>query len=96
MATIKKQNIYIDAQQQHKEKNIDIRDYPVYNIETNRQLKHTFSHYFKDLDEYFSSKNPNYKNWDKEYKYTSREAAKFFDNIQKTKLEYGENFKKLK
>ena len=88
MTKIKKQNIYIDAQQQLKEKNIDIRDYPVYNIETNRQLKHTFSHYFKDLDEYFSSKNSAYKTWSDEYKYTSYEAYLFFDDIENKEYRY--------
>ena len=92
MTKIDKKNIYIDAQQQQKENNIALIDYPVFNIKTGRQLKYNFGYYFKDLDEYFNSKNPNYKNWDKEYRYTSQEAAKFFDNMRKNEIRIWEEF----
>ena len=92
MTTINKKYIYIDAQRQHKEKNISLQDYPVFNIKTGRQLKNRFWYYFKDLEDYFTSKNSNYKNWDKEYRYTSQEAAKFFDNMQKNEIRVWEEF----
>ena len=92
MIKIEKKNIYIDAQQQQKENNIALIDYPVFNIKTGRQLKHNFGYYFKDLDEYFSTKNSNYKNWDKEYKYISREAAIFFNNMQENEIRIWEEF----
>ena len=79
---IQKKDIYIDRIQQDKERNIDLGDYPVFNIKTNRQLKHRFRHYFKDLDDYYSSKNSDYKNWSHEYKHTSHEAYLFFDDIE--------------
>ena len=82
MTNIKKQNIYIDVQQQHKERNISLNDYPVFNIKTGRQLKHTFSYYFEDLDDYFGSKNPAYKTWSDKYKFTSQEAFLFFEDVE--------------
>ena len=80
---IQKKNIYIDATQQHKEKNISLNDYPVYNIKTGRRLKYNFNYYFKNLDDYFSSKNPDYAKWSDEYKYTSQEAFLFFENVER-------------
>jgi len=79
---IKKKNIYIDRFQQDKEKNIWLGDYPMYHYKTNRQLKYRFRHYFKNLDEYYSSKNKKYLKWSDEYKCTSYEAYKFFDDIE--------------
>ena len=92
MTTINKKHIYIDAQQQHKEKNIALQDYPVFNIKTGRQLKHRFWYYFKDLEDYYTSKNPNYKNWSNEYKYNSLEWSKFMEDIQKNEIRIWEEF----
>ena len=92
MTKIDKKYIYIDAQQQHKEKNIALQDYSVFNIKTGRQLKHRFWYYFKDLEDYFGSKNSDYKNWDKEYRYTSQEAAIFLNNIRENEIRIWEEF----
>jgi hypothetical protein len=79
---IKKKNIYIDRFQQQKENNMSLLDYPVFNIETGRQLKHRFGYYFKNMDEYYTTKNPEFKNWSKKYKHTSYKAYKFFDDVE--------------
>ena len=92
MSTINKKYIYIDAQRQHKEKNISIQDYPVFNQKTGRQLKNRFWYYFKDLEDYYSSKNSDYKNWYKEYKYNSLEGSKFIEDIQKNEIRVWKEF----
>ena len=88
MSTIKKEYIYIDILKQNKEKNISILDYPMFNEKTGRQLKYRFGHYFKDLDDYYTSKNSDFKNWSKEYKQNSFEAYKFFDDIEHREYRY--------
>ena len=88
MATINKENIYIDRYQQDKERNIALGDYPVFNIKTGRQLKHRFRYYFKDLNDYYTSKNSEFKKWSDEYKYTSYEAYLFFDDIEYNEFRY--------
>ena len=85
---IQKQNIYIDIFRQNKENNISINDYPVYNYETGRRLKHRFGYYFKDLDDYYTTKNPAYKNWTKSYKHNSFEAYKFFNDVEHKEYRY--------
>lgn len=79
---IEKKYIYIDRFQQKKEKNICLGDYPVYNYKTGKQLKHKFSYYFNDLDNYFLSKNKNYLDWSNEYKCTSYEAHNFLNCVE--------------
>ena len=79
---IKKKNIYIDRFQQQKENNMSLLDYPVFNVETGRQLKHRFGYYFKNMDEYYISKNPEFKKWSKKYKHTSYKAYKLYDDVE--------------
>ena len=88
MTTIEKQNIYIDKYQQDKERNIDLGDYPVYHQKTGRQLKHSFNHYFKDLDAYYISKNSNYVNWSDKHKRDSYEAFLFFEVVNYNEFRY--------
>ena len=85
---IKKKNIYIDRFQQQKENNISLLDYPVFNIETGRRLNKRFRHYFSGMDDYYESKNPEFKNWTKGYKQNSFEAYKFFDDIEHREYRY--------
>ena len=88
MTTINKENIYIDRYQQDKEKNISLEDYPVYHQKTNRQLRHRFNHYFRDLDDYYKTKNPKYINWSDEHKQTSYEAYLFFNDVKYNEFRY--------
>jgi len=85
---IQKQNIYIDRIQQQKENNITLVDYPVFNIKTGRQLKNNFGYYFKGMDDYYTSKNPEFKNWTKGYKHNSFEAYKFFNDVEHKEYRY--------
>ena len=78
---INKENIYIDRLRQNKERNISIGDLPVFSLKTNRQLKNRFRHYFKNLSEYYGSKNKKYLEWSKEYRYTSEEADVFLRDV---------------
>ena len=91
MSTINKEHIYIDILKQNEQKNISILDYPVFNLKTGRRLKRTFGHYFKDLNDYYISKNPNFKNWSKKYKQNSFEAYKFFDDIEHREYRYAKS-----
>jgi hypothetical protein len=88
MTKIQKENIYIDSIRQTQEKNISINDYPVFNIETGRRLKHRFGYYFKDMDDYYTSKNPEFKNWTKGYRQNAFEAYKFYDDIEHREVRY--------
>ena len=92
MTKIQKKNIYIDAQQQQKENNIALADYPVFNIKTGRQLKHNFGYYFKDLDDYYNTKNSKYSTWSDGYKYNSLEGSKFIEDIQKNEIRIYKEF----
>jgi hypothetical protein len=92
MTKIQKKNIYIDAQQQQKENNISLYDYPVFNQKTGRQLKHNFGYYFKDLDAYYASKNSKYLEWSDEHKYNSLEGSKFIEDIQKNEIRIVKEF----
>ena len=88
MTTINKENVYIDRLQQDKERNIALGDFPVFNGKTGRQLKHRFRDYFTDLDDYYSSKNPDYVNWSDEYKHTYQEAGRFFRDVEDKEYRY--------
>ena len=88
MTKIQKENIYIDRIKQNKENNLSLNDYPLFNIETGRQLKKRFGHYFSGMDEYYESKNPEFKNWTKGFRQNSYEAYKFFDDIEHREVRY--------
>ena len=88
MTKIQKENIYIDSIRQTQEKNISINDYPVFNIETGRRLNKRFGYYFSGMDDYYESKNPEFKNWTKGYKQNSFEAYKFFDDVEHKEYRY--------
>ena len=88
MTKIQKKNIFIDRIRQNKENNIALVDYPVFNIKTGRQLKHRFGHYFSGMDDYYESKNPEFKNWTKGFKQNSYKAYKFFDDIEHREVRY--------
>ena len=88
MTTINKENIYIDRHRQNRERNNSLCDYPVFNLETGQQLKHRFGYYFKDLDDYYTSKNPEYIKWSDDYKQISYEAFLFFDDMEYNEFRY--------
>ena len=88
MSTINKENIYIDRIKQNEEYNMSLMDYPVFNLETGRRLKHRFGYYFSGMDDYYSSKNPEFKNWTKGFRQNSFKAYKFFDDIEHREVRY--------
>ena len=49
---LKKSEIAVDHQQQHKEKNISWRDFPVYSKRTGRKLSKTLGDYFSSWSDY--------------------------------------------
>ena len=87
----KKEHIYIDRIKQNEENNMSLMDYPVFNRETGRRLKHPFGYYFSGMDNYYESKNPEFKTWTKGYKQNSFEAYKFFNDVEHREYRYAKN-----
>ena len=85
---IQKEYIYIDRLKQNEENNTSLLDYPVFNRKTGRRLKNPFGYYFNGMDDYYISKNLEFKNWSKSYKQNSFEAYKFFDDIEHREYRY--------